>query len=69
MCHDTISCDICIEGKIKLSNGLCGCRSECLTCFGTEASNCLSCSDPNLLLENGNCVISCSNGFVEIEPF
>lgn len=61
--HDNSCIDECPQNTyLALSNTCEVCDLSCNSCFGSNPSDCLSCSG-NLYLENGFCVSDCSTGF------
>lgn len=57
--------DSCPDGKVLVedSQDTCiDCSSDCLTCTGVTDSDCLSCKDTALYLDDHSCVTSCRSG-------
>ncbi len=49
----------CPSNKYPLSNGNCGCESNCATCTSTSPTFCVSCLNSSQLIFNGTCLSSC----------
>ncbi|GIY35545.1 extracellular matrix protein FRAS1 [Caerostris darwini] len=55
----------CPAGYYLTSDGNCAaCHESCKTCYGSNDTDCLSCSN-SLFIKNGKCVPHCSNGFFQ----
>jgi len=54
----------CTTGYLA-SNGTCqSCNSQCLTCYGSQSYECLSCPSGQVLT-NGQCILNCPSGSVK----
>ncbi|GIY36864.1 extracellular matrix protein FRAS1 [Caerostris extrusa] len=55
----------CPAGYYLTNDGNCAaCHESCKTCYGSNDTDCLSCSN-SLFIKNGKCVPHCSNGFFQ----
>ena len=70
--ENTYECiDMPTENGYFISNNITGlisrCHNNCLTCYNKEnelSTNCIICKNESLLIQDGNCVNYCSEGYI-----